>query len=70
MKKFSMKIFFSIIDFVRNYTDKHHHGKEESMLFNRMANELGEEAEKLVTYNNKGIQGKYLALIDELEAKL
>lgn len=28
--------FYKIIDFVRNYADKHHHGKEETMLFNRI----------------------------------
>lgn len=26
--------FYKIIEFVRNYADKHHHGKEETMLFN------------------------------------
>lgn len=40
--------FYKIIDFVRSYTDKHHHGKEESMLFNRMTEELGPAAQKLV----------------------
>ncbi|MGI5998692.1 MAG: hemerythrin domain-containing protein, partial [Lutispora sp.] len=39
--------FYKIIDFVRNYADKHHHGKEEIMLFNRMTEELGFAAEKL-----------------------
>lgn len=42
--------FFSIIDFVKNYADKHHHGKEETMLFNRMTQELGEDIENLVNY--------------------
>ncbi|NSB31242.1 hemerythrin-like domain-containing protein [Clostridium saccharoperbutylacetonicum] len=28
--------FERIIDFVRNYADNHHHGKEEKLLFNRM----------------------------------
>lgn len=42
--------FYKIIDFVRNYADKHHHGKEESMLFNRMAEEMGPAAEKLVKH--------------------
>jgi hemerythrin-like domain-containing protein len=42
--------FFKIIDFVRNYADKHHHGKEESLLFIRMMEELGPTAEKLVRY--------------------
>lgn len=40
--------FYKVIDFVRNYADKHHHGKEETMLFNRMTEELGAVAQKLV----------------------
>lgn len=40
--------FFILIDFVRNYADKHHHGKEEKLLFERMVKELGSIAEKLV----------------------
>ncbi|WHH60907.1 hemerythrin domain-containing protein [Petroclostridium sp. X23] len=40
--------FFKMIDFVRNYADKHHHGKEEDLLFNRMVEEQGPAAEKLV----------------------
>lgn len=40
--------FFELIDFVRNYADKHHHGKEEKLLFDRMMKELGPIAEKLV----------------------
>ncbi|TCT12117.1 hemerythrin-like domain-containing protein [Natranaerovirga pectinivora] len=44
------KDFFKMIDFVRNYADKHHHGKEEDFLFNRMVEELGSAAEKLVKY--------------------
>ncbi len=34
--------FYSIIDFVRNYADKHHHSKEEDILFKKMSEELGE----------------------------
>ncbi|MBF7096174.1 hemerythrin domain-containing protein [Alkalibacter mobilis] len=40
--------FHKMIDFVRNFVDKHHHGKEEDMLFNRMVEHLGPAAEKLV----------------------
>lgn len=39
-----------MIDFIRNYADRHHHGKEENMLFNRMTLELGDAAEKLVKH--------------------
>jgi hemerythrin-like domain-containing protein len=42
--------FYKIIDFLRNYTDEHHHGKEETMLFSRMIDELGLIAEKLITH--------------------
>lgn len=42
--------FENVIDFVRNYADKTHHGKEEKFLFNRMIDELGSTAEKLVRY--------------------
>lgn len=40
--------FHKMIDFVRNFVDKHHHGKEEDLLFNRMVEHLGPAAEKLV----------------------
>lgn len=60
MRKFSYRIlqhddpeypdFLKIIDFLRNYADKHHHGKEEKLLFNKMADELGSAGEKLVTH--------------------
>jgi hemerythrin-like domain-containing protein len=42
--------FERIIDFVRNYADNHHHGKEEKLLFNRMVEEIGGPAEKLVKF--------------------
>ena len=42
--------FKVMIDFVRQYADAHHHGKEEKMLFNLMVRELGPAAEKLVTH--------------------
>lgn len=42
--------FEKMIDFVRSYADKHHHGKEEQILFNRMVDEMGGAAEKLVKF--------------------
>jgi len=42
--------FEMMTDFVRNYADKHHHGKEENFLFNRMVDEIGGAAEKLVKF--------------------
>lgn len=40
--------FEMMIDFVRNYADKQHHEKEEKILFNKMVDEIGGAAEKLV----------------------
>lgn len=34
--------FYKIIDFIRNYADKHHHNKEESILFKKMEEVIGE----------------------------
>ncbi|HCW03238.1 MAG TPA: hemerythrin [Clostridium sp.] len=34
--------FNRVIDFIRNYTDKHHHGKEEDILFKKMREDIGE----------------------------
>jgi hemerythrin-like domain-containing protein len=42
--------FHSMISFIRNYADSHHHKKEEVMLFNKMVDEIGETAEKIVKY--------------------
>lgn len=38
--------FYKMIDFIRNYADKHHHGKEEVILFKKMGDELGERISK------------------------
>lgn len=35
--------FNMMVDFVKNYADKHHHNKEEDILFKKMSEELGEE---------------------------
>ncbi|WP_410495772.1 hemerythrin domain-containing protein [Cellulosilyticum sp. ST5] len=40
--------FYQIIDFIRNYADAHHHGKEEKFLFKEMINHLGELGSKLI----------------------
>lgn len=42
--------FYKMIDFVRNYADKQHHGKEEKFLFNRMVDEIGGVAETLIKF--------------------
>lgn len=35
--------FYKVIDFVRNYADKHHHSKEEELLFKELKSHLKEE---------------------------
>ncbi len=42
--------FEKIIDFIRNYADSHHHAKEEKFLFNRMEEEVGPVATKLIKH--------------------
>ncbi len=42
--------FRDAIDFVRNYADKHHHGKEEEFLFKEMVNHLGSLGKNLITH--------------------
>ncbi|RDU24917.1 hemerythrin domain-containing protein [Anaerosacchariphilus polymeriproducens] len=41
-------LFHECIYFVRNYADKHHHGKEEEILFKIMTEQMGEVAQKLI----------------------
>lgn len=41
-------LFRKYVDFARNYADKHHHGKEEQILFKIMVDELPPVAEKLI----------------------
>jgi hemerythrin-like domain-containing protein len=38
--------FNKVIDFVRNYADRHHHSKEEEILFKKMSEVLGERIAK------------------------
>lgn len=42
--------FYSMISFIRNYADSHHHKKEETVLFNKMVDEIGETAVKIVKH--------------------
>lgn len=49
-EKINYDDFNFMIDFIKNYADKHHHGKEEVFLFNRMVDEIGDTAEKLVKH--------------------
>jgi Uncharacterized conserved protein len=41
-KEVPFEDYKKIIDFVRNYADKHHHNKEEEILFKRMREGIGE----------------------------
>lgn len=41
--------FADMLNFVRNYADKHHHMKEEAILFEYMKKDLGQVANKLIT---------------------
>lgn len=42
--------FRKMIEFIRKYADKHHHGKEEEILFAEMTNHLGEMGTKLIQH--------------------
>jgi hemerythrin-like domain-containing protein len=42
--------FDKMIDFIRNYSDVHHHGKEEKLLFNEMVEHLGNLGHKMVNH--------------------
>lgn len=44
--KVDTESFYQVIDFIRNYADKYHHGKEEDFLFKMMSEELGEVIQK------------------------
>ncbi len=46
--KVDTALFRRAVSFVRNYADRHHHGKEEQILFERMLLRLGTVAEKLI----------------------
>ncbi|WP_312702266.1 hemerythrin domain-containing protein [Sedimentibacter sp.] len=42
--------FYKMIEFIRNYADEHHHGKEEKFLFKEMQTKLGKLGENLITH--------------------
>lgn len=42
--------FKQMIDFVKNYADAHHHGKEEKFLFKEMEEQLGAVGQKLIRH--------------------
>ena len=67
--------FYKMADFIKNYADTIHHGKEENFLFNKMVEEIGGPAEKLVKHGmlvEHDLGRLYLAdlreAVDELKA--
>lgn len=60
--------FYSMISFIRNFADSHHHKKEEIMLFNKMVDEIGATAEKIVKYGmlvEHDLGRLYISSLDE-----
>lgn len=49
-KDVDTNLFREYIDFARNYADKHHHGKEELILFQVMVDNMDAVAEKLINH--------------------
>jgi hemerythrin-like domain-containing protein len=49
-KEICFEDFEQMIDFIRNYADVHHHGKEEQFLFKEMVEHLGPLGDKLITH--------------------
>lgn len=49
-KDFDINDFYIFIDIVREYADKHHHGKEEKFYFNEMEKNLGELGVNLIRH--------------------
>ncbi len=49
-KEVNTSDFEAMADFVINYADKHHHGKEEDILFQYMKEELGKIGENLIQH--------------------
>lgn len=49
-KEVVVKDFENMIVFARNYADKHHHGKEEQILFKEMVNHLGNIGVNLIQH--------------------
>lgn len=62
--------FEKMIAFARNYADKHHHGKEEQLLFNEMQKYLGTIGLNLITHGMLVEHDWGRLHISELEAAL
>jgi len=62
--------FRDMIDFVRNFADKHHHGKEEKILFEEMLAHLGQIGVNLITHGMLVEHDLARLHISDLEAAL
>ena len=62
--------FDKMIDFIRNYADEYHHGKEEKLLFREMVDNLGRIGMNLVTHGMLVEHDWGRLFISELEAAL
>lgn len=62
--------FNQMIDFIRNYADAHHHGKEEKLLFQEMVTHLGALGQKLITHGMLVEHDSGRLFIQELNAAL
>ncbi len=62
--------FDQMIDFICNYADAHHHGKEEKLLFHEMVTHLGALGNKLITHGMLVEHDSGRLFIQELRAAL
>lgn len=62
--------FYEMIDFIRKFADKHHHGKEEKFLFKEMQTHLGRMGENLITHGMLVEHDFGRLYMSELEAAL
>jgi len=62
--------FRSMVEFVRNYADKYHHGKEEQILFKEMTAHLGQIGTNLITHGMLVEHDLARLYISELETAL
>jgi hemerythrin-like domain-containing protein len=62
--------FNKMIDFIRNYSDVHHHGKEEKILFNEMVEHLGNLGSKMVNQGMLVEHSMGRLYIQELDSSL
>lgn len=69
-KEVVVKDFENMILFARNYADKHHHGKEEQILFKEMLDHLGHIGENLIRHGMLVEHDLGRLHIGELEAAL